>query len=69
MDSELKQAEEAKRERNWSPLQRWHAILQTIAWAEAQQTPRRNSKEACLANQARILRSREASQAIAPPNE
>lgn len=50
--------EEAKRDRNWDALARWKTIQQTIAWAEQQPTARRNTREACLLNQARILASR-----------
>jgi hypothetical protein len=50
-----KQSEEAKRERNWDPKTRWMALQQTIAWAEQQSTVRRNTREACLAEQTRKL--------------
>jgi hypothetical protein len=53
--SELIAAEEAKRDRNWDPKLRWQVIQETIAWAEAQQTVRRNTPEACLAEQQRKL--------------
>lgn len=53
--SELIAAEEAKRERNWDPKRRWQVIQETIAWAEAQQTVRRNTPAACLAEQQRKL--------------
>ena len=53
--SELIEAEEAKRWRNWDPKQRWQALQAMIAWAESQVTARRNTKEACLANQRRLL--------------
>ena len=46
--------EEVKRTRNWDPKLRWQAIQNAIAWAEAQSTVRRNTKEACLANQRRL---------------
>jgi len=52
-----KQAEEARRDRHWDPLQRWKAIVQTIAFAEAQHSVKRNSKEACLEQQARLNRT------------
>ena len=44
MSPEEKQAEEDKRERAYDPLQRWHAILDAIAFAEANVPPeqRRN---------------------------
>ena len=51
--SELIAAEEAKRECNWDPKLRWQVIQQTITWAEAQQTVRRNTSAACLAEQNR----------------
>jgi hypothetical protein len=37
-----KKAEEIKRERNWNPATRWKVIQDTITWAEAQSTGRRN---------------------------
>ena len=53
---DLKQEEEAKRDRNWDPRQRWKALQDMIAWAEAQATVRRNTREACLREQAKKLR-------------
>ena len=53
--SELKAAEEAKRERNWDPALRWKVLQDTIDWAEQQATVRRNTPAACLANQQRLL--------------
>ena len=53
--SDLLQSEAAKRDRNWNPQERWRVIQQTIAWSEMQSTVRRNTKAACLANQARVL--------------
>ena len=53
--SELIQREEAKRDRNWNAQARWRVIQETIAWAEAQSTVRRNTRQACLANQRRLL--------------
>ncbi len=50
-------AEEARRDRNWDPRDRWNAILQTIEFAEAQQPTRRNSKKACLERQSLLERS------------
>lgn len=55
MESEAKRAEELRRERNWDPQQRWQVIQQTITWAEAQATVRRNTRETCLREQARKL--------------
>jgi hypothetical protein len=59
--------EAAKRDRNWDPAERWKAIQGTIAWAEQQRTVRRNTREACLANQARLLAARAAK--AAPHND
>lgn len=59
--SELKQLEEAKRERNWDPAVRWKVIQDTITWAEQQTTVRRNTPAACLAEQERKLRQQRAS--------
>jgi hypothetical protein len=52
---ELVQFEKAKRERNWDPQQRWKVLQEMIAWAESQATVRRNTREACLREQARKL--------------
>ena len=54
-DSDLKRREEQKREVAWDPAVRWRAIQETIAWAEAQRTVRRNTREACLRLQAEKL--------------
>lgn len=56
MNVDLKQTEEAKRDRNWNARQRWRALQEMIAWAEAQATVRRNTREACLREQAEKLR-------------
>lgn len=53
--NDLIAAEEAKRDRHLDPAERWRLIQSAIAWAESQQTVGRNTKEACLANQARLL--------------
>jgi hypothetical protein len=53
--AELVFEEEKKRWRNWDPKLRWEAIQNAIAWADAQSTVRRNTKEGCLANQRRLL--------------
>jgi hypothetical protein len=58
-------AEAAKRDRHLDAAERWQLVQAAIAWAELQQTVRRNTKEACLANQARILARRKA--ADSPP--
>jgi hypothetical protein len=57
--SDLMQAEEAKRERHWDPALRWKVIQDTIAWAEQQATVRRNTPAACLAKQQRMLSTME----------
>ena len=53
--NELVKREQAKRERNWKPQLRWKVLQETIDWAAAQNTMRRNTKQACLANQQRLL--------------
>ena len=53
--SELLAEEEAKRERNWDPALRWKVIQDTITWAEAQQSVRRNTPEACRREEQRKL--------------
>jgi hypothetical protein len=55
IDPQTKAAEEAKRERAWDPAVRWRVLQETIAWAEAQATVRRNTKESRLAEQAAKL--------------
>ncbi|MCY2993191.1 MAG: hypothetical protein NTY19_35700 [Planctomycetota bacterium] len=55
MSDNLKDAEEAKRERHWDARTRWRVLQETIAWAEAQATVRRNTREACLREQQRKL--------------
>ena len=40
--------EHERRERAWTPLARWNAIQETIRWAEAQATVRRNTPRSCL---------------------
>ncbi|MEN6405482.1 MAG: hypothetical protein ABFC77_03320 [Thermoguttaceae bacterium] len=47
-DNRLKQYEEQKREAHWDPVQRWRAIQDMIAWADAQATVRRNTRQRCL---------------------
>jgi hypothetical protein len=66
--TELKLSEEAKRERNWDPAERWRVIQATIAWAEQQQTVRRNTPAACLAHQNRLLASLASAAQATPPN-
>lgn len=53
--SELVAAEEAKRSRHISPLQKWEMLQQFLIWSESQATGQRNSKEACLREQERLL--------------
>jgi hypothetical protein len=48
IDPELKAREEAKREAAWEPAERWRVIQETMSWAAAQDTVRRNTKETCL---------------------
>jgi len=55
MNDNLKDAEEAKRERHWDARTRWGVLQETIAWAEAQATVRRNTPAACLREQRRKL--------------
>jgi hypothetical protein len=35
MNNEVKLREEAKRDRNYDPVQRWKDLQEAIAWAEA----------------------------------
>jgi len=51
---QVKRFEEQKRERCWNPQQRWRVIQQTIDWVDGQQTISRNTKQACLARQAKF---------------
>jgi hypothetical protein len=53
----LVQSENAKRERNWDPVQRWDVIQATLTWGEQQRTVLRNTPAACRANQNRLLAS------------
>jgi hypothetical protein len=48
-------SEEAKRERCVDPRERWRALQETIAWADAQQKPPRNSIQSCLERQRRLV--------------
>lgn len=45
--------EHERRERAWTPAARWQAILETLSWAEAQATVRRNTPAACLRQERR----------------
>jgi hypothetical protein len=55
--TDLIREEARKRDRNWNPQERWRVLQETISWVESQMTVRRNTKEACLANQARLLQA------------
>ncbi len=55
MTDDLKQREEAKRDRCWDPRDRWRMIEETIEWVDSQQPVPRNSRPGCLANQQRLL--------------
>ena len=48
-------SEEAKRERCVDPRERWRILQDTIAWADAQQNPPRNSIQSCLERQRRLV--------------
>lgn len=48
MLDDLIRREEAKRDAHWNPAERWRAIQETIAWADAQAPVTRNSKARCL---------------------
>jgi hypothetical protein len=50
-ESQLKADEEQRRERNWDPAERWRVLQETLSWAEAQATVRRNTKQSQLAKQ------------------
>lgn len=45
---DLKRREEEKREACWDPAGRWRVLQETITWAEAQATVRRNTPARCL---------------------
>ena len=53
--AELVQREREKRERCWNPNLRWQVVQHTIGWVADQATVRRNTKQACLENQRRLL--------------
>ena len=46
--------EHERRERAWQPAARWHAIQETIRWAESQATARRNTPQSCIERERRI---------------
>jgi hypothetical protein len=55
MSDDLKEREEEKRNRCWDPRERWRVLEATIAWVDSQRPVSRNSRQACLANQAHLL--------------
>jgi hypothetical protein len=57
MNDEEKRREEEKRQRCWNPVERERVLFQTIDWADRQRPISRNTKEACLIEQARLLAS------------
>ena len=58
--SRLVAAEEAKRNRQISPRQKWAMFQELLVWTESQPTGQRNTKEACLREQQRLLAGLEA---------
>ncbi len=58
--SALVAAEEAKRNRQMSPEQKWGMLQQHLIWSESQATGQRHTKEACLRKQERLLAGLEA---------
>ena len=54
--SDLIHREEQKREAAWDAAERWRVIQETITWAEAQATVRRNTPAECLRLQRAKLR-------------
>ena len=57
LQSELITREEEKRMRHWNAADRWRVIQETIAWAESQQSVKRNTPAACLAKERHLLES------------
>ena len=55
MKHDLKAREELKRNRAWSPVQRWRVLQDTVTWAEAQPGVRRNLPATCLAKEHKLL--------------
>ena len=55
-DDNLKRREEQKREAAWGAAERWRVLQETITWAEAQATVRRNTPAECLRIQRAKLR-------------
>jgi len=52
---ELIRGEEAKRAARWDARERQRVVLETLRWAAAQRTVRRNTPAACIAEQTRKL--------------
>ncbi len=57
MNNDLKENEEAKRQRCWDPLQRWKVLQETIAWVDSQQAVPRNSPQGSQEKYARMTRA------------
>jgi len=55
ISSELKRMEELKRERHWTPADRWRVIQETITWAADQPTVQRNTPGKCKEKERRLL--------------
>jgi len=55
MSDSIKLSEEAKRNRRLDPQIHWRMLQQAAAWLDSQQPVPRNSRQGCLANQARLL--------------
>ena len=65
--SQLVAEEEAKRSRLVSPQQKWEQLQQLLDWTESLPTVKRNTKDACLKEQARQLAELEAYRARTSP--
>jgi hypothetical protein len=52
---DLVSREAAKRDRMWSPAQRWKAMQEFITWADQQQPIRRNTPAACKNHERMII--------------
>ena len=65
--SQLVAAEEAKRSRLTSPQRKWEQLQQLLDWTETLPTGKRNTKDACLLEQARQLAELEAYRARTSP--
>jgi hypothetical protein len=55
MSDNLKQREEDKRIECWHAPSRWKTIEQTIEWVNSQQAIPRNTPQACIEKEARLL--------------